>query len=743
MKERQSRPQGDANPSERDRGIDRTWADMQQRQKPLEPKREEDNDNRALDEQRRLGVGGVHGSAVLGNALRLPLEPLPDHSNDFRVIPLVRPDMKRPEVAVSARPALPVPALPVPAPAAPRPFWLQPHSSWASRDPGLGWTLVGLTYYRPGPPGLMEAYGRGYMSFTDPCLPRSVSSSLLRAGGVKLEAEALSQLFSQVVFTPAMVEAADPVTVSVDNTALEYRGVRYSVPGATKDELATAVWLVFMLKANDIAVSMEIEQGQPRLLHVYKPVLLGQTTLGRAVMAADILLKSFSRARLPALFAKAREHSPKDGAKMFFQADHLDLDIDTETGSVRVTGNNMTVRCTAGSSLFGSGDATVDPRAPQALLCQQLNGDLAALLAQHPDLQTAKRAMSLIMLCKMLYMASCGTTTELLNTWVEAELTPLPPLETAASPLEQWKTGVNTAISGGVTLMSEVLQLERPWRRGNPETDPCVCHRCGWAIESNMPSAVEQGLAVCMPCVRQASLTTWLVKPGPESRAARFQGLIAKFPKEFPGSQYTLAVGPGTTFQEIEAALQEQLPEVPWLRALQGRVSCQAVQGVGTGTLQFRIEHLDSPWPPKPEPGVEQPELPPYYCAQCLWDCRVLGELSIGVSDRGPGALCKLCRLEREQDWFMTKFKGSRNEAAPDNKPAAATFALLQANEPVLKVLLSQRFCVSRQRPQEAMLTMLSQFLGEMGLTVDGFKLKFEFEKTAEHELDITLTLFQ
>jgi hypothetical protein len=603
----------------------------------------------------------------------------------------------------------------------------------------------------------MEVYGRGYMSFTDPCLPRSASSLMLRAGGVKLEAEALSQLFAQVVFTPTMIEAADPVSVCDDSQtpALVYRGVRYSVPEATKDELATAVWLVFMLKANDIAVSMEIEQGQPRLLHVYKPVLLGQTTLGRAVMAADILLKSFSRARLPALFAKAREHSPEDGAKMFFQADHLTLDIDTgETGSVRVTGNNMTVRCTAGASLFGSGseDATVDPRAPQALLCQQLNDELAALLAQHPDLQTAKRAMSLIMLCNMLYMASCGTTTELLNTWVEAELKPLPPLETAATatPLEQWKTGINTAISGGVTLLSEVLQLERPWRRGNPETDPCVCHRCGWAIESNMPSAImvsalEQGLAVCMPCVQRVGLTTWQVRPGPESRAARFQGLIAKFPNEFPGSQYTLAVAPETSAQALEAALQEQLAEVPWLRALQGRVSCQAVQGAGAGTntLQFRIEHLDSPWPPKPDPACEQPELPPYYCAQCLWDCRVLGEFNIGVSDRGPGALCKLCRLEREQDWSMIKFKGSRNEVAPDNKPAAATFALLQANEPMLKVLLSQRFCVSRQRPQETMLTMLSQFLGEMGLAVDGFKLKFEFEKTAEHELDIMLTLFQ
>lgn len=255
-----------------------------------------------------------------------------------------------------------------------------------------------------------------------------------------------------------------------------------------------------------------------------------------------------------------------------------------------------------------------------------------------------------------------------------------------------------------------------------------------------MASACEQSLPVCLPCVQEAGLATWQVKPGPQSKAARFQSLIAKHPKEFVGSQFTLAVPSETTAEEVVAALQDQLPEVPWLRTMRGRVSCQAAEGV----VSFSIEHLDSPWPPKLElePGTpDPPELPPYYCVDCLWDCRVLQEFNIGVSESGPGGICKLCRLERGDDWYMTTFKEVRSEVPPENKSAGLAFAALKANESMLITLLSQRFCVSRQKPQETMLKLLSQFLEEGGLRFDGFRVKFDFTKTGEHALDIVLGL--
>jgi hypothetical protein len=358
--------------------------------------------------------------------------------------------------------------------------------------------------------------------------------------------------------------------------------------------------------------------------------------------------------------------------------------------------------------------------------CDRLNAELPGLLPKHPEWQHAKRAMNLIMLCKLLFVVSKNTTSQSLHDFVTATPVDVSGDEYASTvPLQRLTVGGAMAgqmqkfsqMSGGVSLLSSAMQLCRPFRRGNAAVPgERICGSCAWCIEEHMPASYLGKDWLCEPCRELKRLAILPCVWGGAAAAAtkdarRAAAAVAPELQELIRDRFKVAGNSGE--QDVAAG-----PCVEALLAFLNLNQAEATVEVRDAKLWVALRDFV---PTAPRDANDA-------CSRCAWSTSVLLESSLSVS----GFVCAACRQELAFKRYWVTYGGPQVVGPPSDRTQFVAGVLEQQcwRARIEKVLSAVAFCCAEKDKQQAVGSMLAALLTGIGLT--GLELAVA-EKDDEH----------
>lgn len=375
----------------------------------------------------------------------------------------------------------------------------------AFNSPGPGWERgSGGDYYKRSDNGF-ERFSNGMTSYvpSGSLLASNIPSSL-KYGGVKMENDTVNKYFDA---SKAKFDPNDPIDILFCKpdlpSCLVYRGVLYITPDVTSEELATALFLVFFEQASEIGVSMEPEGDS--LIKIFKPSIMAQTKFGREIMKADEILKTYLTKHYTDYRVeeyKAKGEMPPCRIRVWFETSKINHVINKSgfglfSNSVEFKSNDMKVLYNIKDGIDTCGQR----------FCDFMNSE------QRSEFNTIKKYSNLIMMCKLLFMASSCITPELAK-FVERNLKPLNdeyPLKIQLKDFTRNVSGHNIVIlRGGVHMMSAALMLTEPWRMSNVNSAR-VCMCCKWNVEDYMEMSLSVKGIICASCRKVFKYTLFSV----------------------------------------------------------------------------------------------------------------------------------------------------------------------------------------------------------------------------------------
>jgi len=392
------------------------------------------------------------------------------------------------------------------------PLTYNPHSIFNNQPVGVGWErgVFPGEYYRKTSflSNSVEKWSNGFTSYVSSSDPGLSFSSRMHFGGVKMESEQVSKVFDILELDNTN---GDPISIDYfsETPCLTFRDVKYVVPNINQEELASAIFLVFFMKSNNIGVTMDPNTAEDNLVKIFKPSIMGQLDFGRTLMDADVLLKDYMSQHY--VDFRKEEYIRKETlgptrVRFWFETSNIVFNTDKTNGIVTFTDNDMKV-------LYNETD-NIDESAIK--FCKFMNDNMTEMLRKHECFRKMKTYMNLISMCKLLFVASNNTICDDTSYFVETFLKPKLDAYDQLYPMKKFMRNVKghniCILSGGVTMISRALMLTKPWRRGNAELDKKICERCKWCIESYMEATMTIYGFTCQGCREELNLKTKNVK---------------------------------------------------------------------------------------------------------------------------------------------------------------------------------------------------------------------------------------
>lgn len=284
-------------------------------------------------------------------------------------------------------------------------------------------------------------------------------------------------------------------------------GVDYLIPGATKEQLLTAIKCIYVEQSKITNVSLELKKGEKTQKRVFNPPSLGMTNPGRTAMKADEILKSVVIGKLKPCGHKSIIDSlenKKDNnlTRVWFRSKTIDVDIKHSENKIIVNSSNIFV------DIDIIEESEINKKTQE--FCKEMNNRMNIYFEKYPEIKETEVLMRCIAIASILFVPSLGTygiETSVVNSILINDNYPniIPLIENTKVNNEK---KINVSLYGGVNFKPFKINTALPWRKGDPFIDLC-CYKCQWAIDiNNKVLTMPDGKIFCQHCYSSMEVCT-------------------------------------------------------------------------------------------------------------------------------------------------------------------------------------------------------------------------------------------